>query len=162
ARWRRSWKLPLLAVTCVVNISIANRFPFFIDEHQRLLKQTRRRSSFGHGTLENIKSRSVHVNGSEGARSVGIQQLEPMARDLIGVCIFIIRDLRVPLDKLPRRMHDRSLHITRPGASAFIAFSACFFALLGSRSVDLLRVRIIDDRNGVVAGALIGAVHMSR
>ena len=76
-----------------------------------------------------------------------------MAFDLIDDGPSKQRDLCVALQKLRCREHDRSLHVGPPVVLTRIALAAGFLARVGARSVQLLGVGVVDDRDGVAAGA---------
>src|SRR6185312_2310029 len=83
ARRRGRRKLPAVGVAGRVERTIANRLAFFVDEHQRLLKQSGRGRAFRHRRLGHVETRPVPVNFSERARRVGVRQLNAQALDLI-------------------------------------------------------------------------------
>src|SRR5262245_54933492 len=137
ARWRRSRELPRLAVARRVERPIAKRFPRFIEELKRLLKQSRRGCALRYAGLQDVETRAVPMDGRERSRSIGVGELELVAFDLVEHVPRVVRDLRVSLEELPRRVDDRALHVDAPVVLTRVALAALLLALLGSRGVQL-------------------------
>src|SRR6266850_2149967 len=161
-RWR-GWKFPFLTVSRGVVSPVANSLPLFINKLQRLLKQSRRRRTPGHGCLQDIESGVVPVDRGESAGSIGISELESMSFNLVRVIPGVVRHLDAgPLKELKRRVDDRSLHISPPAVSASVAFSPSLLALVGFRCVYFFGTGVIDHRDGVAARAARDGVDVPR
>ena len=83
--------------------------------------------------------------------SIGVGELESMSFYQIRNVPSVMGNFAVPLKELPRRVDDRSLHITPPAVSASVALSALLLAFLSSRCVNFFGVGVIDYSDGVAA-----------
>ena len=102
------------------------------------------------------------VDRGERMGSIGIGQLESMAFNQVRHIPRVVGNLGVPLKELPRRVDDRSLHITSPVVLASVAFSPILLALLGSRCVYFFGVGVIDHSDGVAVRAILDAIEVPR